>query len=165
MKNTLSILLLFVYLFVFSQTTQEQSSISWKTIEQGDSLQLLGDERLMLVDVYTDWCGYCKVMDNSTFKNGEVAEYINHNFIPVKFNAEINKTIVFKGKSYDWVRGGKNGVNMLAYTILSGRLSYPSYALIDSNGVTRDVVLGYLPPSEFLKALKEAKDKQTPTQK
>ena len=54
----------------------------------------------MFIDVYTDWCGWCKRMDASTFKDPTVAAYLNANFYPVKLNAETRDTITFNGKTY-----------------------------------------------------------------
>ena len=44
--------------------------------------------RYILVDVYTDWCGWCKKMDKTTFHNDEVAKFVNENMVALKLNAE-----------------------------------------------------------------------------
>lgn len=52
----------------------------------------------IIIDVYTDWCGWCKVMDRETYSNDKVADYINKNFYAVKYNAESTAQVEFANK-------------------------------------------------------------------
>jgi len=47
-----------------------------------------GSNRLVLVDVYTDWCHWCKVLDSDVYSDPQVASYLNGNFICVKVNGD-----------------------------------------------------------------------------
>uniref|UniRef100_A0A3Q2YUK7 Spermatogenesis-associated protein 20-like TRX domain-containing protein n=1 Tax=Hippocampus comes TaxID=109280 RepID=A0A3Q2YUK7_HIPCM len=47
-----------------------------------------GNTKKVFIDIYTDWCGWCKKMDKDTFQNPEVAAYMNENFLMVKMDAE-----------------------------------------------------------------------------
>lgn len=85
----------------------------------------------LYVDIYTDWCGYCKKMDNTTFKDPKVVEYLNENFYPVKFNAEQKETINFNNTEFNYISGGGRGVHELAYALLNGRLGYPAFVILD----------------------------------
>ena len=67
--------------------TTSANKMKWYTIEEVQALNEK-DPKPILVDVYTDWCGWCKVMDRKTFANADVQAYIQENFYPVKFNAE-----------------------------------------------------------------------------
>ena len=55
----------------------------------------------MFIDVYTDWCGWCKHMMKTTFANKGIANYINTQYIPVRFDAETLDTITFRGNDID----------------------------------------------------------------
>jgi thioredoxin-related protein len=147
-------LCVFSFLSLFGQ---DKNTIKWKNIQQGDSLQLNGDSRLLFMDVYTDWCGPCKLMDKLTFHNEEVANYVNENFIPVKFNAESKEEVVFKGKTYQWVSNGRSGIQSLAYFVLGGQLRYPSIALVNDKGETLTVISGFFQAEDFLNVIQDLK--------
>ncbi|TYA64899.1 thioredoxin family protein, partial [Seonamhaeicola marinus] len=54
----------------------------------------------IMMDVYTNWCGPCKMLDRNTFQNQQVANYVNEHYYAVKFNAEGNDQITFDGKTF-----------------------------------------------------------------
>lgn len=62
------------------------------------------ENKYIMVDAYTDWCGWCKVMDKETFTDPDVAAVVNENFIPVKINFEegigIDLSMKFRVNSY-----------------------------------------------------------------
>jgi uncharacterized protein YyaL (SSP411 family) len=81
----------FSYNTVAQTATKVESSnkeIKWlgwtEGFEKGNK-----EGKVMLIDAYTDWCGWCKRMDKDTYSNPEVIDYINANFVPIKFNPEI----------------------------------------------------------------------------
>src|SRR5690606_42130101 len=57
------------------------------------------EPRKILVDVYTSWCGPCRVMDQNTFQNPAAVEYINRHYYAVKLIAESPETIELKGNT------------------------------------------------------------------
>lgn len=75
------------------------SPIKWMSMEEAYNASKVVNKPLF-IDVYTSWCGWCKRMDQTTFKDPVVAGYINSFFHPVKFNAETNDTINFLEKTY-----------------------------------------------------------------
>ncbi|MBT8189664.1 MAG: thioredoxin fold domain-containing protein, partial [Bacteroidia bacterium] len=107
--------------------------------------------------VYTDWCGWCKVMDKKTFTDEGIKKYLDENFYVVKFNAEQKEPIMFNGKEYVWRSGGRRGVNTLAVEMLNGRLGYPSLVFLDSNLEKIKVVPGYKTPDQLMDVIKDVK--------
>lgn len=154
MKNLFT---LFFSLLLIGIAAQDKKLIQWKNLQEGDSLQIHGDTRLLFVDIFTDWCGPCKFLDKYTFQNQEVSSYVNENFIPVKFNAELKESVTFKGNTYDYISNGQTGIQSWAYYALGGNLRYPSIALINKNGETVYVISGFMQPDEFLKTVKNVK--------
>lgn len=133
---------------VFSQ------EINWLTLEQAEVEMKKSPKKFLLIDFYTDWCGWCKKMDISTFKEAEVIEHINKNYIPVKFDAETKQDVTFRGKTYKYVRASNGrGINSFAYFSLQGRLSYPAYAVMKNDGSMERILLGYMPKDKFLEGL------------
>ncbi|MCB9202320.1 MAG: DUF255 domain-containing protein [Flavobacteriales bacterium] len=141
--------------FLFAQ------EVEWKTMEEADELQKQNPEKQILVDVYTEWCGYCKVMDKKTFANAEVAEFINTNYIPAKLDAETKRVISFKGNQFNYIPAGRSGINEIAYYILGGQMNYPSLVILNSDMTIQYIFRGYYEADMLLEGLKsyfEAKD-------
>lgn len=82
----------------FSLSTLAQE-INWISLEEAVALQKKTPKKIMM-DVYTSWCGPCKMLDKKTFHNKDVADYVNKNYYAVKFNAEGNTIVRFKGQTY-----------------------------------------------------------------
>jgi thioredoxin-related protein len=97
-----------------------------------------------MIDVYTDWCGWCKKMDAETFNHPVIAEYLNKNYYPVKLNAESKADIVFNGTTYKYVAQGARGYHELAAGLLNGRMSFPSVAYMNEKMELLGAVPGYM---------------------
>lgn len=70
--------------------------IKWMTYDEATQLSKKKKKKIF-IDVYTDWCGWCKKMDNTTMKDPRVIEYMNKKFYAVKLNAESPKASAYKG--------------------------------------------------------------------
>ena len=92
MKKALLILLL----ATFSTIVAQDHKINWLSIEEVEVLQQK-EPRKVLMDVYTTWCGPCKMMMRNTFTNKDVINYVNKNFYAIKFDAESGEDVTFKG--------------------------------------------------------------------
>lgn len=107
--------------------------IQWKTAAEAYISNQTPPTKKIFVDVYTDWCGWCKRMDNSTFSDSLVAVVMNHYFIPVKFDAESKAELTIGDTTYrNPFPDIKRSTHDWAKTILKGKLSYPSFAFLDS---------------------------------
>jgi len=121
------------------------------------------EPRKIFVDVYTDWCGWCKVMDKKTFPIPEVKSYIEANFYPVKLDAEQKEDIVWNGTTFSWRPAGRNGINMLAYSLLEGKTSYPTIVYLNEKFERIMISPGYKTPEQFLPELKFAAEEHYTT--
>lgn len=109
-----------------------ESRVEWLTFEEAVERSKT-EKRKIFIDVYTDWCGWCKKMDANTFNEERVAEYLNEKFYAVKFNAEQTEDIVFKDHTFKYVDQGRRGYHELAASLLQGKLSYPTVVFLDED--------------------------------
>lgn len=108
----------------------------------------------MLVDLYTDWCGWCKKMDKDVFANPAVASYISENFYAVKFNAEQRADVVYDEHTFKFdPEIGRRGAHQLAYTLLDGRLSFPSIVYLDESRNRITISPGFKPAAKYVNEL------------
>ena len=128
--------------------------LQWTTF---DALQKEGYQnngKKYLVDVYTEWCGWCKVMDKKTFTDEKVQAYLRENFNLIKFDAEQKEDIIFKKRIYEWQSGGKKGINKLAIELLGNRMSYPTMVYLDEDLNKIRSIPGFKKPDQLLAELK-----------
>ena len=142
----------FIVAFLFFAMHISAQEINWVSFEEAVELQKKNPKKIMM-DVYTNWCGPCKMLDKNTFHNKDVVDYVNKNYYAVKFNAEGDESINFKEKTYtnpgyDPAKANKrNSVHQLAryYSIRS----YPSIVFISEDSVFLTSVIGYKKPQQL----------------
>jgi thioredoxin-related protein len=127
---------------------KSENAVKWLTFEQAVRLSK-ADKRPIFIDVYTDWCGWCKVMDKNTFSDPEVAQLLNEKFHPVKFNGEQKEDIVFDGNTFKFVASGRSGYHQLAAALLNNKLSYPTVVFLDEEFRIIQPLAGYRKAPEF----------------
>ena len=152
-KNYLSLLsLIFVLVLIsgFTVKPTKKGKINWLTLEEA-ATRTKTEPRKIVVDIYTDWCGWCRKMDQSTFTDPEIADYINKNFYAVKLNAEGKKPITINGKTFNY--NAKFRAHEVAVTLLNGQMSYPSTVYLDEKMAIISPVPGYLDAAAFKKIL------------
>jgi thioredoxin-related protein len=134
-------------------STSYGQSVKWYTIEEAMA-KIKKEPRKIVIDVYTTWCKWCKVMDTTTFKNPFITSYLNEKYYPVKFNAEQQADVTLDGKTYKFVSGGGRGYHELAATLLNGNLGYPSIVFLDEKGNMITPLQGYYQPKPFDQIIK-----------
>lgn len=100
-------------------------------------------------------------MNNTTFKDPEVVKYINENYYAIKFDAESNEKITFKGQTFqnpnfDPSRvGGRNGTHELTMAIapVNGRVAYPTIVYMDEKFDILSPVQGMQQPAQIMPIL------------
>jgi thioredoxin-related protein len=130
----------------------EDSVVKWLTFEEAIQ-KSKKEKKKFFIDVYTDWCGWCKVMDKNTFSDPAVAQMLNEKFYPVKFNAEQREDVTFNGTTFKYVESGRSGYHELAAALLNNQLSYPTVVFVDENFTSVSPLAGYKKAEEFHKYL------------
>jgi thioredoxin-related protein len=132
-----------------SATHQTDGKLTWMDFAEGYE-KAKSENKILLVDAYTDWCSWCKVMDRETYTNAQVIAVLNNEFICVKFNPEVEKKHKF---------GAYNlSSNELLYWLANGQPGgYPtSYFIFNpAKNDKRASQAGYLPPDQFLNLMGE----------
>lgn len=136
----------------FIQPTPEP--MRWYTWEEAVALNKTKPKKIM-VDVYTNWCGWCKRMDKGAFSDPAVTDYLSKHFYPVKLNAEQRETIKFNGEKFEFVanENGRGGVHTLAYALLDGQMGYPSLVYLNEKFERIMISPGYKESPDLLKEL------------
>ena len=148
-----SIVLVFMCLAAkpfFKKPDPKPEAITWLTLEQAEEA-CKKKPRKIFIDVYTDWCGWCKKMDATTFSDPNVAKYVNEKYYAVKMNAESPESIIFKEKVYKY--NASRRANDLAIAFLNGEMSYPTTVFVDEKLNVIQPLGGYLDASEFGKII------------
>jgi thiol:disulfide interchange protein len=130
-----------------SKKPVQTPALAWFDFESGYE-KAAKEGKILLVDAYTDWCGWCKVMDRNTYTNAQIIETLNANFVAVKFNPEKAKTFKFGGKTMSndelllWLGRGKS-------------YGYPTSYFWTNPGKGESVLVsvGYEDPAKFAETL------------
>lgn len=125
------------------QGNKKSTKIKWNTFDKG--LELAQKEnKLLVVDFYTDWCHWCKVMDKDTYGNKEVISLAKEKVIMSKINAETNQKFRFKDASYS----GRE------LSVMFGVQGFPTTAFMNSKGELITSISGFIPAEKFTMILK-----------
>ncbi len=140
-------ILLFVWITLFTslgstaqqppQADAEGSLVKWMTLQEAME-KVKTQPKPIIMDFYTDWCGWCKKMMTTTYANPGLAQYINTNFYPVKFNAETKDTVEYLGQKYGPLGVGQRTTNALAVKLLQNKLMYPTTLFLNSYDKTKN---------------------------
>ncbi len=145
MKN---LLVLIGFLVMLPIQAQE---INWMSMNEALEAQQKTPKKIFM-DVYTDWCGPCKLLDKKTFHNIDVVTYVNKNYYAVKFNAEGTEEIYYNdftytNPNYNPKRKGRNSQHFFANALkIRG---YPSIVFFDEKGGVIAPVVGYKTPQQL----------------
>jgi thioredoxin-related protein len=130
----------------FSQQTIATDKIQWISFKEALEKNKKEPKKIIM-DINTEWCGWCKYMDRTTFTDPNIIAYINTNYYAVKFDAESFDTIEYKGKKYGpsqpYSGSGRKPSHNLAISLLQGQLSYPNIMYFDDSSNVITAIPGY----------------------
>ncbi|MEM9341252.1 MAG: thioredoxin family protein [Bacteroidota bacterium] len=137
---------------------QESASVRWLTFEQlEDSLET--NPRPVLIDFYTDWCTYCRKMDQVVFTNQEVVNMLNEQYYAVRFDAETASEVIFGGQKFVNHQIGKSRTptHELAQLLASraGRFAPPVIVILAKDFRVTARYFEYLNSHRLIKALEK----------
>jgi thioredoxin-related protein len=118
------------------------AAVAWENNYDAGLERAKKDKKLVMVDMYTDWCGWCKKLDRDTYSDKDVGDEVTKDFVAVKLNPEKSPKGATLAKQF-------------------GTTGYPHIVFVDATGAKVSEIVGYLPPGEFLKRLKLISDKAT----
>ncbi len=141
--------LLFILFFLPNLLPAQTESIHWMSFTEAMAKRQMAPKKIF-IDMYTDWCGWCKRMDANTFSHPEVIKYMNQHFYAVKFNTEKEGPIAVGDTTYKLnPQYGRNGTHELAVELLQGKLSYPTFVFLDERFNLLSPLPGYQTPDQI----------------
>jgi len=131
--------------------------LKWYTWEEAVELNKTKPKKIV-VDVFTNWCGWCKKMDKGAFADPAVMAYLSANFYPVKLNAEQREEIKFNDETFGYVANdnGRGGVHSLAYALLDGQMGYPTLVYLNEKYERIMISPGFKETPDLMKELRFA---------
>ncbi len=158
MKNNVFYCLPLAFSLLISSASSAQQAlprdtgkIEWIGFEEAVRRNDLMPKKIF-IDVYTDWCGWCKRMDASTFLDTSVVRQLRSDYYAVKLNAETKDTIRFRDKVFVFKPEFK--ANEIALALLNGKMGYPSFVLMDEEYKILQPLSGFQTTEELMPLLR-----------
>jgi thioredoxin-related protein len=134
--------------------TEAKDAINWLDFES--AIDANNEERKpIFIDIYTAWCGWCKKMDQTTFKDPKVTAYMNENYYAVKMDAESKEAIVFKERLYEAKNYNGKTYNELAVNLLGSKMSFPTFVILSKKQVKIATISGFKKPAQLMTSLEK----------
>lgn len=108
---------------------QNFAQLKTHTFEQAEQLSI-ENPKPFVIFIHTSWCKYCKMMENSTFKNKEVIHRLNENYYFISFDAEDKNDISFNNHVFKFKpKGANSGIHQLAEAL--SNQTYPTITILN----------------------------------
>jgi len=143
--------IIIILFFIAVSFSPVKDKVQWLTMTELN-VAYTKNPKPIIIDVYTGWCTWCKVMDKETYNNDNVAAYINEHYYAVKLDAERKDTVEWNGKKFGYSK--LNKVNELAIYLLNGQMGFPTTVFCPTLSTSPRALSGYLKPKEIEAPLK-----------
>lgn len=147
-------LLLLIFTIFFVSHIIADEPLKWYSFNEGLT-KAKTEHKVLLVDFYTDWCGWCKKMDASTYGDDKVIKLLNDKFVVAKLNPEEQGSVSFN----------KQNVSQGAFAQVVQVNGYPTTGFFKNDSVFIGKVSGYFEPKQFIELLHEVLNAKEPEQK
>lgn len=146
MKNLILLLFLFT-------ANQNFAQLKTHTFDQAEKLSIQ-NPKPFVVFIHTSWCRYCKMMENSTFKDEEVIKQLNENFYFISFDAEDKNDITFNNHIFRFKpKGNNSGIHELAESL--SNQTYPTITILNADYTILTQIESMTNASDLLQILKK----------
>ena len=122
--------MIIVWVLLSAPVAFSAETIKWYSYNEAMALNKSMNKKVY-INFYTDWCGYCRMMEKKTFTDEKVIAYLNTNYIPVRVNAEKERKVA----------------------MMYGAQAFPDNTFITEKGELIGKQPGYLSPEDFLKVI------------
>ena len=140
------------FIFCFAKVNPtEKEKISWLSLNEVN-LKLKTETRPVLIDLFTNWCYWCKVMDKKTYNNSKVTSYINEHFYAVKLDAESREALAWNNKDYRY--NPKTKLNDFTMYVTRGQPGFPTTVIFPEMKLEPASIPGFMNPKEIEAILK-----------
>ncbi|WP_309493394.1 thioredoxin family protein [Candidatus Hecatella orcuttiae] len=119
----------FYLLQFFQPSSPSEGSINWRH-DFHEALNLAQVEgKLLMMEFYADWCGWCRKLDMETYTDPRLAAFLNEEFIPLKIDVENRENLVLADRYRVW--------------------ELPTIVFLTPAGEEVGRIVGYRPPDAF----------------
>lgn len=139
----IAVLVIFLTILFYAFYPTENSHLKWRKFDEGLNEAKISNKKI-IVDIYADWCKWCKKMDVEIYPSPEIKNYIETHYIPIKLNGESHEILYYKGEKYTYTE----------FTSSLGVNGFPATLFMETNGEIITILPGYPGKEEFLNILK-----------
>jgi len=143
MKLKPALLISLLFLCSFKKGSEK---IQWMKLDD-ITVKIKQENKPVLIDLYTDWCYWCKVMDKKTYSNSKVIDYINEHFYSARVNAETKDAVTWNDKTFNY--NNQYRINDFALFVTGGRASFPTTVILLGGNEPPIPIPGFMEPKEF----------------
>ncbi len=128
-----------------SVAAQGVTATLWTDFNEGYS-RALKEKKPMVVDFYADWCHWCKVMDNETFSDSEVAGMLAKDFVTIRIHTD--------RPGAEKIKFGNHSFPVQDFSAMLGVQGLPTVVFFDMEGKPITKIPGFIKKETFLPLLK-----------